>query len=54
VFQLAARRPDAPEHLPAWLATLAELPEAHAGGATWEEALQAVLSAARQAVDAGA
>jgi hypothetical protein len=51
-FQLAARRPDAPEHLPAWLATLVDVPTAHAGGATWEEALRGVLALARQAVDA--
>ncbi|MEB3329482.1 MAG: hypothetical protein VKQ33_09650 [Candidatus Sericytochromatia bacterium] len=53
-FRLAARRPDAPEHLPAWLATLVEAPAVHASGSTWEEALQGVLALARQAVDAGA
>ncbi|MEB3221167.1 MAG: hypothetical protein VKS61_03720 [Candidatus Sericytochromatia bacterium] len=52
-FQLNAKRPEAPEHLPAWLSTMAEVPEAHASGASWEEALRGLLALARRALAEG-
>lgn len=50
-FQLAARREDAPAHLPAWLASLTEARHVHAGGDSAEAAAAALIDLIRANAD---